>query len=75
MSDPTPKRYDESGFIDRRDADSGAGGSIPRSQSDAVFSFSGDSGQANIGHPRTRHRSITQLERVYAGNLQSLLYN
>ena len=73
MSDPTPKRYDETGFMERREADSGAGRSIySRRQSDAVFSSSGDNGQANIG-PRTRHQSIEL--RVNAGNLQSLLYN
>ena len=72
MSDPTPKKYDETGFTELRGDDSGAGMTIPRSQSDAVLSSSGDSGQANNA-PRTYHHSIKERERVNPGNLKSLL--
>lgn len=69
MSDSTPKRHDETGFTERRDdSRPGADRVLPRSQSDAVFSFSGDTGQVNNA-PRTHHYSIKELERVTPGNL------
>ena len=68
MSDPTLKRHDEIDFTERREDDSGAVRSMPRCQSNAVFSSFGDRSQANIGQ-RKSYPNIKQLERVNPGNL------
>lgn len=67
MRDPTPDRYDDTSFATRGD-DPGASRGIPRSQSDAVFSSSGETRQAPKS-PRTYHHSIKVVERFNPGNL------
>ena len=68
MSDPTPKRFDDNGFTARPGDVSGVGRGIARSQSDAVFSSSGETRQASNA-PRTYHHSIKHVERLNPGNL------
>ena len=68
MSDPTPKRYDDTSFTPTGGDDSGAGRGIPRRQSDAVLSSSGETRQT-AKSPRTYHQSIKVVERFKPGNL------